>query len=102
MDKGNSGRYKSNATQLAGIRRPNDEMNRYTKLDPMTVTHQTVTGGFPKTTNQDFHNEEPFIKAHVLKGGLNKANNKKATVYNAYVNAMFNSGVFNNPGQDQC
>ena len=64
--------YKSNVAHLASIRRPEDEMNRYTKHDPMSVTHQTVSGGFPKTTNQDFHNEEPFIKARTLKGGVNK------------------------------
>jgi len=68
-----SGRYRqSNVSELAGIRRPADEMNRYTKHDPMTETNQTVTGGFPKTTNQDFHNAEPFIKAKTLKGGMNK------------------------------
>jgi hypothetical protein len=33
---------------------------------------------------------------------LSKKNYKKKNVYNAYVNAMFNSGVFLTPMQDQC
>ena len=74
----------------------------YIKYDPLSDTGNTVTSGFPLTTNQDFHNLEPYIKQRIQKGGCNKQNNKKATVYNAYVNAMFNSGVFANPVADQC
>lgn len=33
---------------------------------------------------------------------MSKKNYKKKTVYNAYVNAMFNAGVFTQPLMDQC
>ena len=58
--------------------------------------------GFPKTTNQDFHNLEPFYKAFAKTDTMDKQNNKRVNVYASYVNAMFNNGVFNNPWQDQC
>jgi hypothetical protein len=38
------------------------------------------------------------MKAASLGGHDNRTNFKKNNVYNAYVNAMFNSGVFTNPG----
>jgi len=57
---------------------------------------------FPKTTNQDFHNDDVFDKAAAIGRNVDKQNFKKVNVYSSYVNAMFNSGVFTNPWQDQC
>jgi hypothetical protein len=53
---------------------------------------------FPTTTNNDFHSEG----VHSLSKPVDKSNFKKHNVFAAYVNAQFNSGVFNNPWQDQC
>ena len=52
--------------------------------------------GFPKTINQDFHNEECFARAAQLHA-MDKQNFKKTNPYMAYANAMFNQGVFVNP-----
>ena len=71
-------------------------MNRFIGQDYMSNT--TVSSGFPLTTNQDFHSQEIFERARRM--NLSKKNYKKKNVYNAYVNAMFNSGVFNTPMQD--
>jgi len=37
----------------------------YIKYDPLTDTGNTVSSGFPLTTNQDFHNLEPYIKQRI-------------------------------------
>ena len=55
----------------------------------------SVASGFPLTTNQEFHNEELFNKAREM-GDMNKSNYKRKTVYNAYANATFSSGMFHN------
>ena len=59
------------------------------------MSYTTHTSSFPLTTNQDFHSGEVFNKAARMQ--QSKKNYKKKNVYNAYVNAMFNSGVFNTP-----
>ena len=73
--------------------------HQYVKYDAFSNTHKIVCSGFPITTNQDFHDEAPFLKQRVQKGSLNKRKpyNKKHSSYTAYVNAMFNSGVYRNP-----
>ena len=55
----------------------------------------SLASGFPLTTNQDFHNEELFNKAREM-GNMNKSNYKRKTVYNAFANATFSSGMFHN------
>lgn len=62
--------------------------------------NQSFTSKFPLTTNQDYHNDEVFDKARNI--NMSKKNYKKKTVYNAYVNATFNAGVFTSPLMDQC
>ena len=57
--------------------------------------------GFPKTTNQDFHNEDCHVKARALATQMDKQNFKRNNPYMAFVNANFNQGVFVNPWQDQ-
>ena len=64
------------------------------------MSYTTHTSSFPLTTNQDFHNNQVHAKAQMI--NQSKKNYKKKNVYNAYVNAMFNSGVFNTPATDQC
>lgn len=86
-------------------RKETDEFNGQLMADRVSVAPSyavSTASGFPKTTNQDFHGEEVFKKARHLLINQNKQNFKKANVYSAYVNAMFNSGVFTNPWQDQC
>ena len=46
--------------------RINDNLGHtYIKYDPMTDTGNTISSGFPLTTNQDFHNDEPFDKQRI-------------------------------------
>lgn len=56
--------------------------------------------GFPKTTNQDYHNEEPFDKLVKMQPIMDKQNYKKHSKLMQYCDAMFNKGVFVNPWQD--
>lgn len=90
---------------LRSGRKETDEYNGQLLQDRASIapsnTYSTASG-FPKTTNQDFHGIEVHMKAKDLFKNLNRQNFKKNNVYNAYVNAMFNSGVFTNPWQDQC
>ena len=46
--------------------------------------------GFPKTTNQDFHNEECHMRARQLMTKMDKQNFKRNNPYMAFVNANFN------------
>ena len=52
-------------------------------------------GGFPMTTNQLVYHERVFDGAREL-GGMDKSYNKRRTIYNAYANATFSSGMFLN------
>lgn len=46
--------------------RINDNLGHtYIKYDPMSDTGNTISSGFPLTTNQDFHNDEPFEKQRI-------------------------------------
>ena len=87
-------------------RRKVDTVNDRLMLDKLSEATGALSvaqsNTFPKTTNQDFHNEDVFNKALAIGRKVDKQNFKKVNVYNSYVNAMFNSGVFNNPWQDQC
>jgi len=65
----------------------------------MTSTLYEGNTGFPKTTNQDFHNGEVFDKSWDI-SKKDFMNHKRTNPYSAYVNAMFNSGVFLNPSHD--
>ena len=48
-------------TANTGSMRINDNLGHtYIKYDPMSDTGNTISSGFPLTTNQDFHNGEPF------------------------------------------
>jgi hypothetical protein len=80
------------------VRKNTDQYNNYMAQDMTSYT--TVSSGFPLTTNQDFHGHDVWKKSQLLNNS--KKNNKKKNVYNAYVNAMFNSGVFITPRMDQC
>jgi len=82
------------------VRTTTDNFNKSMMNDQNSSMKQTFQSGFPTTTNQDYHNEEVFDKSSGL--GMSKKNYKKKTVYNAYVNAMFNAGVFTSPLMDQC
>ncbi|CDW73389.1 UNKNOWN [Stylonychia lemnae] len=53
---------------------------------------------FPSTTSREAYNEEIYDKTKIL----DRTNFKRSNVFGAYVNAMFNGGVFVNPAQDQC
>ena len=64
------------------------------------MSYTSYNSSFPLTTNQDFHSNDVFMKAQKMQAS--KKNYKKKNVYSAYVNAMFNSGVFVTPMQDQC
>jgi len=48
---------------------------------------------FPSTTNQEYINQD----VHAMSRPIDKTNFKKKNEYMAYVNSMFNSGVFNHP-----
>ena len=75
-----------------------NDMLMMDKLSQATGMAMSQTSGFPKTTNQDFHSTEVFRKAlDISNNRMDKSNFKKSNVYSAYVNAMFNSGVFSNP-----
>ena len=80
------------------VRANTDEYNLHMAEEQMSYT--THSSSFPLTTNQDFHSQEVHEKAKMI--SQSKKNYKKKNVYNAYVNAMFNSGVFNTPMMDQC
>lgn len=68
-----------------------------------SAERKSVNTTFPSTTNQDFHNQEVYSQMHQKNTNYNismlKKNNhgKKVNEYTAYVNAMFNSGVYNLP-----
>lgn len=57
-----------------------------------------MSGGFPLTTNQDFHNEKVFKKSKNIDRTTDYY--KMKNIYAEYVNAMFNQGVFTNPLTD--
>lgn len=80
------------------MRKNTDQFNKYFAQD--MTSYSTTSSGFPLTTNQDFHSSEVFSKASMMRN--TKQNFKKKNVYNAYVNAMFNSGMFTTPLMDQC
>jgi len=52
---------------------------------------------FPTTTNQETHNDDVHVAYPT-----DKTNFKKKNPFSAYVNSMFNAGVFVNPWQDGC
>jgi hypothetical protein len=84
-------------------RKTTDNANIAMIMDKMSVDgsqRPSEASSFPKTTNQDFHNDEVFDRAFHRR--VDKQNFKRNNPYSAYVNAMFNSGVFTNPWQDQC
>ena len=90
---------------LRSGRKETDAFNGHLLQDRESIAPSNTlssASGFPKTTNQDFHGVEVHMKAQHLLRNQNRQNFKKANVYSAYVNAMFNSGVFTNPWQDQC
>lgn len=81
------------------VRQTTDTFNRTMMHEQRNATqNQSFTSNFPLTTNQDYHNEDVFEKAKRI--DMSKKNYKKKTVYNAYVNAMFNAGVFTSPLMD--
>ena len=48
------------------------------------------------TTNQLIHHDRVFDGARELGGVMDKSYNKRRTIYNAYANATFSSGMFLN------
>lgn len=81
----------------SNIKAPSSVM--ISERDQPPLSRRTVSS-FPLTTNQDFHNNEVFDKARYLGMRIDKQNFKKHNPFAAYVNAMFNQGVFVNPWQD--
>ena len=84
-----------------------DDLNRKMskeRADPVTF-YKTPSvrsnSSFPLTTNQDFHGLEVFENSKEFNRGLDKQNFKRKDPLTAYVDAMFNTGVFVNPVLDQ-
>ena len=61
MRKGLTGKTTNHGNQPS-IRINDNLGHTYIKYDPLTDTGNTISSGFPLTTNQDFHNDEPFSK----------------------------------------
>lgn len=59
---------------------------KMSEIDPLD---DREVEGFPKTTNQDFHNEDVYRRFMQIQRP-EKSNNKKSNSYMSYVNAMFN------------
>lgn len=57
-----------------------------------STTHRRNEILFPSTTNQECHNND----VHMTRP-IDKTNFKKKNPFSAYVNSMFNAGVFTNP-----
>jgi len=80
------------------VRQNQDDINKYMAQE--IQSHTTQSSGFPLTTNQDFYG--PSMANKLKNMDLNKKNFKGKNTYTAYVEAMFNSGVFSQPLMDQC
>lgn len=60
----------------------------------------TEKSGFPKTTNEDFHNDEIFKKMAVQRqklAGKELKFNKEKSEFLTFVDAAYNCGVFSQP-----
>ena len=80
------------------VRQNTDNIDKYLVQDMQSQA--TTSSGFPLTTNQDFYG--PSMGKKLNKMDLNKKNFKAKNTYTAYVEAMFNWGVFSQPLMDQC
>ena len=79
-----------------------ERITSFDKTQSTFKSRRNTHSSFPYTTSQDTHNEyaiskDSFATPKTYKFPKKYDHNKKINEYTAYVNAMFNSGVYSHP-----